>query len=413
MIAPAPRKPIPVTICAAIRVGSARTTLCPEARNAWKPYGEGIVKRADPSETRGGARTPAPGRGSPRRRPTAARGAAGGASRSRTSHQSSVGTLCTERALLGVADPRDAGLREVEHLVERGPRERRPLRRRLHLDEVTFAGDDDVHVHLGARVLGVVEVEERLALDDADRDRGHGGGKGAAQAEAVERPVRGDVRAGDRGAARAAVGLEDVAVDPERALAERLEIDHRPQRTADQPLDRARAPALLAARGLAFRAVTRRGRQERVLRGEPAAPLPVEPARDAVLNRRRAEHFRLALREEHRAVRLLEEVRPQVERPQLVGPPPVGAAHAAAARSSSRLTRSTSAIGSWRKRAPIARNATGSPVVRKRYVPSRDASFSIPFRASVSATSRAVSSALKTSVTPRPKTRWKIGRTIG
>ena len=55
----------------------------------------------------------------------------------------------------------------------------------------------------------------------------------------------------------------------------------------------------------------------------------------------------------------------------------------------------------------------GSPVVRKRYEPSRAGSFSIRFRASVSATSRAVSSAEKTSVTSRPKTRWRIGRISG
>ena len=42
-------------------------------------------------------------------------------------------------------------------------------------------------------------------------------------------------------------------------------------------------------------------------------------------------------------------------------------------------------------------------------MPSRARSFSIPLRASVSATSRAVSSAEKTSVTPRPKTRSKHG----
>ena len=37
MIAPAPRKPMPVTICAAMRVGSARTTLPPWTRNSWNP----------------------------------------------------------------------------------------------------------------------------------------------------------------------------------------------------------------------------------------------------------------------------------------------------------------------------------------------------------------------------------------
>ena len=48
MIAPAPRKPIPVTICAAIRVGSTGE---PAATNSAKPYAETSVKSAEPSET--------------------------------------------------------------------------------------------------------------------------------------------------------------------------------------------------------------------------------------------------------------------------------------------------------------------------------------------------------------------------
>ena len=46
-----------------------------------------------------------------------------------------------------------------------------------------------------------------------------------------------DHAAGDRGAAGAAVGLEHVAVDVDRVLAERLEVDHAAQRAPDQPLD--------------------------------------------------------------------------------------------------------------------------------------------------------------------------------
>ena len=63
--------------------------------------------------------------------------------------------------------------------------------------------------------------------------------------------------------------------------------------------------------------------------------------------------------------------------------------------------------------------AHGAEEVRRRRssgsgtTPRVRASASMPFRASVSATSRAVSSAEKTSVTPRPKTRWKIGRMSG
>src|ERR671928_148796 len=169
MIAPAPRKPIPVTICAAIRVGSARITLVPEVRNAWKPYAETIVKSAEPSETSRCVRRPASRSRSSRSSPIAAPRAAASASRRNTSHQSSVGRLCTERALLG---------------------------------------------------------------------------------------------------------LEDVAIHPERPLAERLEVRHRPQRAADQPLDLDRAPALLPARGLALGSLTGRGGEERGLGGEAAPPPP-------------------------------------------------------------------------------------------------------------------------------------------
>ena len=39
---------MPVTICAAMRVGSARTTVAPELRNSWNPYAPTIVNSADP-----------------------------------------------------------------------------------------------------------------------------------------------------------------------------------------------------------------------------------------------------------------------------------------------------------------------------------------------------------------------------
>ena len=46
-----------------------------------------------------------------------------------------------------------------------------------------------------------------------------------------------DEGAGDAGGARAAVGFQHVAIDGDRPLAERVEIDDRPQAAADQPLD--------------------------------------------------------------------------------------------------------------------------------------------------------------------------------
>ena len=70
------------------------------------------------------------------------------------------------------AAPRCPCCGEREQLVEVGARERRALGGRLDLDEAAVAGHDDVRVDLGGRVLGVVEVEQRHAVDDAARDRG-------------------------------------------------------------------------------------------------------------------------------------------------------------------------------------------------------------------------------------------------
>ena len=205
-----------------------------------------------------------------------------------------------------------------------------------------------------------------------DRDRRDRVPEDLGEAEAVEGAAGGDVRARDRGAARAAVGLEHVAVEPERPLAERLEVAHRAQGAADQPLDLDRPP-LLAARCAPRAAVRSPGRgREAASTRRSSSPRRV-PTSSAGRPRRpspcRARSSCPAPRA--RAVRLLEEVRRHLERPQLAGPPPVRPAHAAARSRSASVTCSTSPIGSWRKRAPISRNCSGSPVVRNRYEPSR------------------------------------------
>ena len=47
-------------------------------------------------------------------------------------------------------------------------RERLAFSRALHLDEAAAARHHDVHVGLARRVLGIVEVEQRHALEHAD-----------------------------------------------------------------------------------------------------------------------------------------------------------------------------------------------------------------------------------------------------
>ena len=62
-----------------------------------------------------------------------------------------------------------------------------------------------------------------------------------------------DPGAGDRGGSRSAIGLQNIAVECDLALAERLKIGNRAQAAADQALDLVRAAGLLA--GIDFRRV--------------------------------------------------------------------------------------------------------------------------------------------------------------
>src|SRR5262245_43982396 len=77
-----------------------------------------------------------------------------------------------EGAALERDEAADACLRGRQERVEPRAAEGHLLGCPLHLDELARAGHDDVHVHLGARVLDVVQVEHCLALNDADADRG-------------------------------------------------------------------------------------------------------------------------------------------------------------------------------------------------------------------------------------------------
>src|SRR5438874_8776519 len=196
VIAPAPRKPMPVTICAAIRVGSARTTDCPEARNEWKPYAPTIVNSADPSATSKCVRRPASRSRSSRSTPIRPPRIAASESRRSDSSQLSVGRLldasCSNGFFLRGRELLDAPRSELEQVVEAGPAEGRPLGGRLHLDQGAVAGHDDVHVDLGGRVLGIIEVEQRYSVHDSNRDGGDGTRQRLRQAEAVERAPRRD-----------------------------------------------------------------------------------------------------------------------------------------------------------------------------------------------------------------------------
>ena len=127
-----------------------------------------------------------------------------------------------------------------------------------------------------------------------------------------------DVRAGDRRRPGAAVGLEHVAVDHDRVLAERAHVDSGPQRPADQPGDLVRTAADAPAHRLPVRAGVGRTRQHRVLRGDPAQAAAASPARDPLGHAGRDEHAGLPELDQHRALGVLEPAAGERHRPQLV-----------------------------------------------------------------------------------------------
>lgn len=99
----------------------------------------------------------------------------------------------------------------------------------LNFNEFEGFGHDDVEVDGGCLVFGVVEVEDGCVFVDACGD----GSDEFFEREvfdfafchhAIEGDGGGDAGSGDGGGACAAVCLEDIAIDPEGALADFLEI---------------------------------------------------------------------------------------------------------------------------------------------------------------------------------------------
>ena len=133
------------------------------------------------------------------------------------------------------------------------------------------------------------------------------------------RVVRGDERAGDAGRARAAVGLDHVAVDVQRARAELFEIEHRAQRAADQTLDFLGAAGLFAARSFAIVAGVGRARQHAVFGCEPALAAVAQETGHRLGDARRADHFGVAEFDQHRALRMLRVVARDAHVAQLIG----------------------------------------------------------------------------------------------
>ncbi len=217
------------------------------------------------------------------------------------------------------ADPREAQQAQQVFLVVA-----RALGGRLGLGDLAAFEQHEVGVRVGRAVLEVVEVEHRGALVDAARDRGNLGndrilGDRAGLHQPVDRQPQRHPRAGNGRGARAAVGLEHVAVEDDLPLAELFHVGHRAQRAADQPLDLLRPPALLALGRLAAAAGVRRARKHRVLGGDPALALVAQERRDFLLDAGGDQHAGVAEADKDRALGVLGEARLDIDDAHFVG----------------------------------------------------------------------------------------------
>ena len=150
-------------------------------------------------------------------------------------------------------------------------------------------------------------------------------GSRSARARLGERQCQGDEPAGDRCRSRSAVGLEHVAVDGDRPRTELLEIDRRPERASDEPLNFLRPPARRLAATVAVLAARIGARVHLVFAGDPALPLALEKRRNLLVDRRRAQHDRAPRSIEHRAFRWAVKVGDHLDRAECIQRTAVGA----------------------------------------------------------------------------------------
>src|SRR3954452_104047 len=230
----------------------------------------------------------------------------------------------------------EPALGQPQERVELAAGERRSLGGALDFDEQGLRAfprqHDDVHVDLRGRILRVGKVEHRYSPDYADADR---------CAERVQRMLRDclglhetrqrvvqrEVAAADAGGTRPAVGLQHIAVDHDLTLAERTHVARGAQRPADEALYLDGSATLLSLGGFAIDALRRRAGQHRILAGDPALAGVLHPSRHVLVDRRRAQHTRLAERHEDTPGGHLRVVTLEADRAQFVVGAAVGSSH--------------------------------------------------------------------------------------
>ena len=190
------------------------------------------------------------------------------------------------------------------------------LCRALHLHKTTLTGHGHVHVGVTVGVLCVVEVQNGRALIDAHRDSSHlrmqcrtqsiGLVLGASLTGQHRDGIEG-CQPGTRDACRAsaAIGLQHIAVQGDRSLAQGFQIADRSEGPSNEPLDLQGAPTLLAPGRLTITPSVCGSWQHAVFRSHPSAALPLHKARHLLFHRGCAQHVSISKADEDRALCML------------------------------------------------------------------------------------------------------------
>ena len=226
----------------------------------------------------------------------------------------------------------DARLAERKQIGKLRLGERGLLAGALNFDEFTGGIHHEVHVHRRGDVFGVAQVEQRRAVDDADADGGDAGNDRAGGNlflvhQFCHRERERDERTGDGRGARAAVGLEHVAIHPDGAFAQFVEVKRGAHGAADEPLDFLRPSVNFSLRTVALLPLQRGVREHRVFGGDPAARdfLFLHPAWHGFLDGHAANDARVAPFDERRAGGIGRDVILKTQRTELIGSTTVGA----------------------------------------------------------------------------------------
>jgi hypothetical protein len=145
----------------------------------------------------------------------------------------------------------------------------------LNFDKATRSSHDYIHVDLGVAIFGVIQIKYDLIFEEADADGGDGGTEGIGghapcDLQAFNGSAQSEAGSGDGGGTGAAVGGENIAINPEATGSEGSEIDHGAKATTEETLNLGGTSVDLAARRVASFATGGRSGKHGIFRSEPS-----------------------------------------------------------------------------------------------------------------------------------------------